>query len=68
MQKRYDVGSGTFLELSDSQLALLQARLNLNQSIYNYISAKSKLDNVMGNNEDKIARLQSVSLDSNIEK
>ena len=67
-QKRYDVGSGTFLELSDSQLALLQARLNLNQSIYNYISAKSKLDNVMGNNEDKIARLQSVSLDSNIEK
>lgn len=66
-QKRYDVGSGTFLELSDSQLALLQARLNLNQSIYNYISAKSKLDNVMGNNEEKIAKLQNTAEESNIE-
>lgn len=47
-QKRYDVGSGTLLELQDSQLALLQARLNLNQSVYNYLVAKSSLDKILG--------------------
>ncbi len=47
-QKRYDVGSGTLLELQDSQLALLQARLNLNQSIFNYLVAKSSLDKILG--------------------
>ncbi len=47
-QKRYDVGSGTLLELQDSQLALLQAKLNLNQSIFNYLVAKSSLDKILG--------------------
>lgn len=47
-QERYNVGSGTLLELHDSQLALLQARLNLNQAIYNYLVAKSSLDKVLG--------------------
>lgn len=57
-QKRYDVGSGTMVELSDSRLTLLQARLNLSQSIYSYIVAKSNLDNVMGNNQQKVETLQ----------
>lgn len=49
-KKRYEVGSGTLLEMSDSQLALLQARLNLNQSVYSFLIAKSSLDNIMGVN------------------
>lgn len=47
-QKMYDVGSGTLLELQDSQLALLQAQLNLNQSVYNWLVAKSSLDKILG--------------------
>ena len=49
-QKMYEVGSGTLLQLQDSQLALLQAKLNLNQSVYNYLVAKSSLDKVLGIN------------------
>lgn len=47
-QKRYEIGSGTLLELNDAQLALLQARLYVNQSIYNYLVAKSTLDKLLG--------------------
>ena len=49
-QKRYEIGSGTLLEMNDAQLALLQAKLNLNQSIYTYLVAKSSLDKVLGVN------------------
>lgn len=47
-QKRYEIGSGTLLEMNDAQLALLQARLNLNQSVYNYLVTKSSLDKILG--------------------
>lgn len=47
-QKRYDTGAGTLLEMNDSELALTQARLNLNQSIYNYMVAKSDMEKVLG--------------------
>lgn len=46
--KRFDTGAGTLLELNDSQLALTQARLNLNQSIYNYMVAKATLEKTLG--------------------
>ncbi len=49
-KKRYDVGSGTLLELQDAQLGLLQARLNLNQSVYTYMTLKSSLDKLLGVN------------------
>lgn len=49
-RKRYEIGSGTLLEMNDAQLALLQARLNLNQSVYNYLIAKSTLDKTLGVN------------------
>ena len=39
--KRYEIGSGTLLELQDSQLALLRSKLTLNQAIYSYMMAKS---------------------------
>ncbi|MCD8193585.1 MAG: TolC family protein [Tannerellaceae bacterium] len=47
-QKRYETGAGTLLELNDAELALTQARLNFNQSIYDYMVAKSDLENILG--------------------
>ena len=61
-QKRYDVGSGTFLELQDSKLALLQAKLNLNQSIYDYLVAKSTLDKTLGINDRGLVDNNSANL------
>ena len=49
-KKMYDVGSGTLLELQDAQLGLLQAKLNLNQSVYTYMTLKSSLDKLLGVN------------------
>ena len=49
-KKRYDVGSGTLLELQDAQIGLLQARLNLNQSVFTYMTLKSSLDKLLGVN------------------
>lgn len=47
-QKRYEVGKGTFIELNDSELSLLQAQLTHAQSIYNFLVAKCDLDQVLG--------------------
>ena len=45
--KRYDVGKGTILELNDSELALTQAQLVYNQSIYDFLVAKADLELVL---------------------
>lgn len=50
-QKRYDTGAGTWLEMNDAELALTQARLNFNQSIYDYMVAKADLEKVLGNEQ-----------------
>jgi outer membrane protein TolC len=50
-QKRYEVGKGTILELNDSEVALTQAQLVYNQSIYDYLVAQADLDRVTGNEE-----------------
>lgn len=50
-KKRYEIGSGTILDMNDAQLALLQAKLNVKNSIYNYLVAKSSLDLTLGKNE-----------------
>ena len=47
--KRYETGEGTLLEINDAQLSLTQSQLNLNQSIYNYLVAKSSLEKTLGN-------------------
>jgi outer membrane protein TolC len=47
-EKRYEVGRGTILELNSSEVALTQAQLTYNQSIYDYLVAKANLDLVMG--------------------
>lgn len=46
--KRYDVGRGTLVDIDNSQLALTQAELQRNQSIYNFLTAKVSLDKVLG--------------------
>lgn len=50
-EKRYEVGKGTILELNSSEVALTEARLTYNQSIYDYLIAKADLDLLMGNEE-----------------
>ena len=47
-EKRYEVGRGTILELNSSEVALTQAKLTYNQSIYDYLVAKADLDLVIG--------------------
>jgi outer membrane protein TolC len=47
-RKRYDVGAGTLLETNDAELAMTQARLNFNQAIYDYMTAKSELEKTLG--------------------
>ena len=45
---RYNTGSGTILELNDSELSLTQARLNYQQALYDYLSAKASYEKVLG--------------------
>ena len=45
---RFKVGAGTILELNSSQMALIQAELSLNQSIYSLLAAFSSYDKLMG--------------------
>ncbi|MDR0394095.1 MAG: TolC family protein [Tannerella sp.] len=47
--KRYETGEGTMLDINDAQLSLTQAQLNMNQSVYNYLVAKSGLEKTLGN-------------------
>ncbi len=47
-KKRYDVGKGTILELNDSEVALTESQLTYNQSIFDYLVAKTDLELVLG--------------------
>lgn len=47
-ERRYEVGKGTILELNSSEVALTQAQLTYNQSIYDYLTAKADLDKALG--------------------
>lgn len=47
-QKRYDIGSGTMLEMTSSESSLLSARLQYVQSIYNFLSARTALEATLG--------------------
>ena len=47
-EKRYEVGRGTILELNQSQVALTQAKLTYNQSIYDYLTNRADLDYTLG--------------------
>ncbi|MEG2318389.1 MAG: TolC family protein [Rikenellaceae bacterium] len=45
---RYEVGGGTIIEVNSAQMALLQANLNYSQSIFDYMSAKTDYEKVVG--------------------
>ena len=47
-EKTYQVGKNTLLELNDAQLALTQAELSASQAIYNFLIAKSQLEQTLG--------------------
>ena len=47
-QASYEVGSSTQTDLNDAQLALVQAKMTSAQSIYNYLTAKTSLEQTLG--------------------
>ena len=47
-EKTYQVGRNTLIELNDAQLALTQARLGVSQTVYNFLTAKAQLEQVLG--------------------
>jgi len=49
MQESFKLGVGTFLQIQDSQNALLGARLSYYQAIYNLLVSQSNLELVLGN-------------------
>ena len=46
--KTYNLGRSTITELNDAQLALTQAQLSSSQAIYNFVVAKSNLEQTLG--------------------
>lgn len=46
--KSYNVGKSTLTDLNDAQLALTQAQLAVSQAIYNFVVAKSNLEQTLG--------------------
>ena len=60
MQKSFEIGAATYLDLRDSELALTRSRLAYYQSIYNYLVANSQLELLRGT-----APLESYTLTEN---
>lgn len=48
MEESFKIGSASYLELRDSELALTRSQLTYYQSIYNYLIARSELDLLLG--------------------
>jgi outer membrane protein TolC len=46
--KSYQVGRSTLIEVDDAQLALTQSQLAASQAVYNFLSAKSQLEQALG--------------------
>lgn len=46
--KSYELGRSTLTDLNDAQLALTQAKLSVSQAVYNFVIAKSNLENALG--------------------
>lgn len=48
MQKSFDIGAASYLDLRDSELAHTTAQLSYLQAIYNYLVSTSELDMLLG--------------------
>ncbi len=51
MNKSFTIGSATFIQLRDTDDALMSARLSYYQAIYNYLVADSDLEYLLGNSK-----------------
>ena len=49
MQQSFKIGAASFIQLRDTEDALMAARLAYYQAIYNYLVAESDLEFVLGN-------------------
>ena len=49
MNKSFSIGAASYLDLRDSEVALMSAKLSYYQSIYNYLVAESDLQKLLGN-------------------
>lgn len=49
MQKKFEVGAATIIELDDANLALATSRLSYFQAIHDYLTAQSDLEQISGN-------------------
>lgn len=58
MQKSFEIGAATYLDLRDSELANTQAQLVYLQAIYNYLVSTSELDNLLGKDAEIAAAAQ----------
>ena len=48
VEKSYQVGRSTLIEVNDAQLALTQAQLGASQAVYNFLNAKTQLEQTLG--------------------
>ena len=48
MQKSFEIGAATYLNVRDSEMALTSAQLAYYQAIYNYLVSTSELDTLLG--------------------
>ncbi len=48
VEKSYQVGRSALIEVNDAQLALTQAQLAASQAVYNFLTAKSQLEQALG--------------------
>ncbi|MCH5213864.1 MAG: TolC family protein [Muribaculaceae bacterium] len=48
MQKSFEIGAATYLDLRDAELADTSAQLAYYQAIYNFLVSSSELDNLLG--------------------
>lgn len=51
MQKSFEIGAATYLDLRDSELAYTSSQLSYLQSIYNYLVSTTELDVLLGKEE-----------------
>ena len=49
--KRYETGMGTIVEVNQASLGVTNTGLQYNNAIYDYVSAKSELEKVIGNDQ-----------------
>lgn len=47
-QKMYEVGAGTYLDMTNAELGYIQAGLSYNQAIFDFLSARADLEKVLG--------------------